>query len=197
MRSALKLKDADMREIIFSHYEDSTEKLRIMEEFCIGKTRTDAFMITENELIGIEFKSDKDTLDRLSRQIKDYNRFCDRNYLVIGQHFLEKQDALHEILPEYWGIYSVTLDEDGTKRMELVREASVNPKCRIKNQLKILWRNELIHLVKSNNLGGVSAYNKKELGDKLFKNIDRDRLKQLICSELLERDYSIYNGNES
>lgn len=81
--------------------------------------------------------------------------------------------------------------------MELVREASVNPKCRIKNQLKILWRNELIHLVKSNNLGGVSAYNKKELGDKLFKNIDRDRLKQLICSELLERDYSIYNGNES
>lgn len=195
MKTALKLKDADMRDIVFSHYEDSSSKLRIMEEFCIGKTRTDAFMITENELIGIEFKSDKDNLDRLARQIKDYNRFCDRNYLVIGRHFLEKQDALNEILPEYWGIYSVTLDDDGTKSLKLIREASANPKCRLKNQLKILWRNELIHLVKSNKLGGVTAYNKKELGDKLFKNIERDRLKQLICSELLERDYSIYEEN--
>ena len=192
MKSSLKLKDADMREIVFSHYEDSSSKLRIMEEFCIGKTRTDAFMITEDEIIGIEFKSDKDNLDRLARQIKDYNRFCDKNYLVIGRHFLEKQDSLHEILPEYWGIYSVILEEDGTKKLELVREASANPKCRLKNQLRILWRNELIHLIKSNNLGGVTAYNKKELGDRLFKNIDRVKLKQLICSELLERDYSIY-----
>lgn len=195
MKSALKLKDADMRDIVFSHYEDSMEKLRIMEEFCIGKTRTDAFMITETELIGIEFKSDKDNLDRLARQIKDYNRFCDRNYIVIGRHFLEKQDTLLEILPEYWGIYCVTLNEEGIKKLDLIREAGQNPKCRIKNQLKILWRSELIHLVKSNNLGGVSAYNKKELGDKLFKNIERERLKYLICSELFERDYSIYEDN--
>ncbi len=195
MKSALKLKDADMREIVFSHYEDTMDKVRIMEEFCIGKTRTDAFMITEHELIGIEFKSDKDNLDRLDRQIKDYNRFCDRNYIVIGQHFIEKQASLYEILPDYWGIYSVTLDENGVKKLNLIRDAMANPKCRIKNQLKILWRNELIHLVKSNNLGGVSAYNKKELGDKLFKNIERDKLKCLICSELFERDYSIYKEN--
>ena len=108
---------------------------------------------------------------------------------------MEKQDTLLEILPEYWGIYCVTLNEEGIKTLDLIREATQNPKCRIKNQLKILWRSELIHLVKSNNLGGVSAYNKKELGDKLFKNIERNRLKYLICSELFERDYSIYEDN--
>lgn len=192
MKASLKLKDADMRDILFSHYEDSSVKLRIFEEFCVGKTRTDAFMVTENELIGIEFKSDKDNLDRLSRQVKDYNRFCDRNYLVIGQHFIEKQATLHEILPEFWGIYSVTVDDKGIKTLTLIREAAPNPKCRIKNQLKILWRNELIHLVRENKLGGVTAYNKKELGDKLFKNIEKNRLRQMICNELLERDYSIY-----
>ena len=192
MKSSLKLKDADMRDILFSHYEDSSSKLRIFEEFCVGKTRTDAFMVTENELIGIEFKSDKDNLDRLARQVKDYNRFCDRNYLVIGQHFLEKQDTLREILPDFWGIYSVTLNEDGVKTLCLIREASSNPKCRIKNQLKILWRNELIHLLKENKLGGVTAYNKRELGDKLYKNIEKSRLREMICNELLERDYSIY-----
>lgn len=196
MKSSLKLKDADMREIVFDLYEDSCCKLRIFEEFCIGKTRTDALIVLENELIGIEFKSDKDNLDRLERQIKDYNRFCDRNYIVIGQHFREKSDVLYEILPDYWGIYSVTLMEDGTKHLELLREADINKKCRLKNQLKILWRNELIHLIKSNNLGGVSAYNKKELSDRLFKNIEKDVLKQLLCSELLERDYSIYEEKE-
>ena len=104
MKSSLKLKDADMREIVFDLYEDSCCKLRIFEEFCIVKTRTDALIVLENELIGIEFKSDKDNLDRLERQIKDYNRFCDRNYIVIGQHFREKSDVLYEILPDYWGI---------------------------------------------------------------------------------------------
>lgn len=181
-----------MRDILFSHYEDTSSKLRIFEEFCIGKTRTDAFMVTENEMIGIEFKSDKDNLDRLARQVKDYNRFCDKNYLVIGQHFVEKQDTLSEILPDYWGIYSVTMSDDGAKTLTLLREAAPNPKCRIKNQLKILWRNELIHLVKDNKLGGVSKYNKKELGDKLYKNIEKNHLRRLICNELLERDYSIY-----
>lgn len=192
MKSSLKLKDADMRDILFSHYEDTASKLRIFEEFCIGKTRTDAMIVTENELIGIEFKSDKDTLDRLARQVKDYNRFCDKNYLVIGQHFIDRQDSLSEILPEFWGIYSVTMNENGSKKLELLREASPNPKCRIKNQLKILWRTELIHLVKGNKLGGVTAYNKKELGDKLYKNIEKNALRQMICNELLERDYSIY-----
>ena len=181
-----------MRDILFSHYEDKGLKLRIFEEFCIGKTRTDAFMVTENELIGIEFKSDKDTLERLARQVKDYNRFCDKNYLVIGKHFLEKQHLLESILPDFWGIYSVTMNEDGTKTLDLIREATRNPKCRIKNQLKILWRTELINLVKGNKLGGVTAYNKKELGDKLYKNIEKDTLRQMICNELLERDYSIY-----
>ena len=196
MKSALKLKDADMRDILFSHYEDKGLKLRIFEEFCIGKTRTDAFMVTENELIGIEFKSDKDTLERLARQVKDYNRFCDKNYLVIGKHFIEKQHLLKDILPDFWGIYSVTINEDGMKNLSLIREATSNPKCRIKNQLKILWRNELIHLVKDNKLGGVTAYNKKQLADKLFKNIEKKQLKKLICNELLERDYSIYSEEE-
>ena len=192
MKSSLKLKDADMRDILFSHYEDSSSKLRIFEEFCIGKTRTDAMMVTENELIGIEFKLDKDTLVRLACQVKDYNRFCDKNYLIIGQHFVERLDSLSEILPDFWGIYSVTMNEDGSKKLKLLREASSNPKCRIKNQLKILWRTELIHLVKANKLGGVTAYNKKELGDKLYKNIEKNTLRQMICNELLERDYSIY-----
>ena len=91
MKSSKKLKDAQMRSILFEYYEARGIRQRFFEEFCFGhKTRADALLVTEQELIGFEFKSDKDTLDRLERQVHDYERFCDRNYLVTGQKFKEK-----------------------------------------------------------------------------------------------------------
>ena len=75
-----------MRSILFEYYESKGERLRFFEEFRLGrKPRADALLITEEEVIGIEFKSDKDNLNRLEHQVHDYERFCDRNYLVTGQ----------------------------------------------------------------------------------------------------------------
>ena len=94
-----------MRQVLFEHYEAKGLSQRFFEEFCFGhKTRADALLVTEQELIGFEFKSDKDTLSRLARQVHDYERFCDRNYLVTGKKFVEKAP---EELPGHWGIYCV------------------------------------------------------------------------------------------
>lgn len=41
----------------------------------MGKSRADVVMVLEEELVGIEIKSDADTYARLSRQVKDYDRF--------------------------------------------------------------------------------------------------------------------------
>ena len=198
MKAALKLKDCQMREIVFDYFESQGSKLRILEEFCIThKTRTDAFVVTEDRFIGIEFKSDRDNLDRLEHQIKDYQRFCDENYIVIGAYFNSRLSKLKEILPEYWGIFVVYIDEDDKlTKLKLLREAKKSPKCRLKNQLHLLWRSELITLVRQNHLGGVTAYNKMQLGDKLFHGVDREQLKKMICNQLLERDYTIYSDNK-
>ena len=91
MESRKKLKDEQMRSVLFEYYESKGKRLRFFEEFCIGrKTRTDALLVTESEIIGFEFKSDKDNLNRLERQIHDYERVCDRNYLVTGLKFKKK-----------------------------------------------------------------------------------------------------------
>lgn len=55
--------------------EEQYGKVRIIEEKTMGKSRADVVMVLEEELVGIEIKSDADTYARLSRQVKDYDRF--------------------------------------------------------------------------------------------------------------------------
>lgn len=69
------LKDKDIREPLFDFLEEQYGKTRIIEEKTMGKSRADVVMVLEEELVGIEIKSDADTYARLSRQVKDYDRF--------------------------------------------------------------------------------------------------------------------------
>ena len=191
MESKKKLKDEQMRSVLFEYYENRNVRQRFFEEFCFGrKTRADALLVTETEMIGFEFKSDKDNLNRLERQIHDYERYCDRNYLVTGQKFKEKAP---EEIPEHWGIYCVYLDEDQTIRLECIRKAQPNNKrMRLHNQLRLLWRSELIPIIRKYKLGGVTAKNKLELVRTMEHNLTKEVLRSELLESLIERDYSQY-----
>lgn len=191
MKSSKKLKDEQMRSILFEYYESQGKRLRFFEEFWIGrKTRTDALLVTEEEIIGFEFKSDKDTLTRLEHQIHDYERFCDRNYLVTGQKFIEKAPAE---IPEHWGIYLIYLDDAEVLHLECIRKAQPNIKrMRLHNQLRLLWRSELIPIIRKHQLGGVTKKNKLELVRTLEHNLSKEIQRQELLEALIERDYSQY-----
>lgn len=191
MKSSKKLKDEQMRSILFEYYESQGKRLRFFEEFWIGrKTRTDALLVTEEEIIGFEFKSDKDTLTRLEHQIHDYERFCDRNYLVTGQKFIEKAPAE---IPEHWGIYLIYLDDAEVLQLECIRKAQANSKrMRLHNQLRLLWRSELIPIIRKHQLGGVTKKNKLELVRTLEHNLSKEIQRQELLEALIERDYSQY-----
>lgn len=193
MESRKKLKDEQMRSILFEYYESKGKRLRFFEEFCFGrKTRADALLVTEEEMIGFEFKSDKDNLNRLERQIHDYERYCDRNYLVTGQKFKGKAP---EEVPEHWGIYVVSLDENDLLQLECVRKAAPNNKrMRLHNQLRLLWRSELIPIVRKYQLGGVTAKNKLELVRTLEHNLSKEQLRSELLEALIERDYTQFRS---
>ena len=194
MESRKKLKDEQMRSILFEYYEEKGKRMRFFEEFRLGrKTRADALLVTESEMIGFEFKSDKDTLARLEHQIHDYERFCDRNYLVTGQKYIEKAPAE---LPEHWGIYLVYLDNEETLQLECIRKAKPNSKrMRLHNQLRLLWRSELIPIIKKYKLGGVTKKNKLELVRTLEHNLSKEIQQQELLEALIERDYTQYQEN--
>ena len=194
MESRKKLKDEQMRSILFEYYEEKGKRMRFFEEFRLGrKTRADALLVTESEMIGFEFKSDKDTLARLEHQIHDYERFCDRNYLVTGQKYIEKAP---EELPEHWGIYLVYLNDEETLQLECIRKAKPNSKrMRLHNQLRLLWRSELIPIIKKYKLGGVTKKNKLELVRTLEHNLSKEIQQQELLEALIERDYTQYQEN--
>lgn len=179
------LLDSDIRPVLFDLYELSNEKLRIFEEFNIGKSRADAILVTD-KLTGFEIKSDHDSLERLSRQMKDYNRYCDENYVVAGTRLLEKA---REQVPAYWGIFHVYINDTGELALECVRKAQKNPKVKLHNQLRLLWRNELVAIVKRYKLGGVTTRNKVKLIALIEEKLPEDVIRREMIEELMEREY--------
>ena len=78
------LHDKDIREPLFDFLDETYGKIRIIEEKTMGRSRADVVMVTPDTLYGIEIKSDADTYARLSRQVKDYDKYYDFNYAVVG-----------------------------------------------------------------------------------------------------------------
>lgn len=180
------LNDKEIREILFDYYESTGKRLRFFEELNIGKSRADAVLIMEDKLIGFEIKSDVDSLKRLPEQIKNYTKYCNQNYLVVGTYFVDK---VQDILPETWGIYSCRQLEESCE-LVCIRQAQPNQKVKIKNQLSLLWRNELIHIVKKYKLGGVTKRNRKKLAELIIEKLAESEIMHEMCEEFMEREYT-------
>lgn len=92
------LYDKDIREPLFEYLEERFGKTRMFEEKRIGRSRADILMLTECQIVGLEIKSDADTYARLKRQIRDYDKYCDLNYAVIGR---SHEKHIEEYIPAY------------------------------------------------------------------------------------------------
>lgn len=179
------LYDKNIREPLFDFLEERYTKIRIIEEKQMGRSRADVVMVTEDSVVGIEIKSDADTYTRLQRQIRDYDRFFDYNYVVAGS-----RHALHieEKVPAWWGI--ITAEEiDNNADFYLLRSPGENPNLIWKNKLKLLWRPELAHIQELNQLPRYKQKSKAFVIDKIIEKVPRELLKIQISDELFERDY--------
>ena len=180
------LKDRDIREPLFLFLEEEYGKVRFIEEQTLGRSRADVLMVTDDALCGIEIKSDADTYQRLASQIKDYDRFCDRNYVAVGS-----SHAMHieEHVPPHWGI--ITIDEtDGAADFYILRPPAENPHCNDALKIRLLWRRELNHLLEINGLPAYRWESKPFVEKKLIEKVPSELLRQQICAELFERDYN-------
>lgn len=183
------LYDKDIRESLFDFLEDTYGKNRIIEEKQMGKSRADVVMVLEDSLWGIEIKSDADTYARLERQVKDYNRFFDYNIVAVGSSH-GKHIAEH--VPEYWGI--ITIEEGPEVDFYILREPKPNPKrekaVKFRNQVSMLWRPEIAHILEINKLPKYNYLSKAKVVLKLIEKIPEEQLKRQLCAELFERDYN-------
>lgn len=180
------LYDKDIREPLFDYMEERYGKVRIIEEKQIGRSRADIVMVLPGRIAGIEIKSDADTYARLDRQVKDYDRYFDRNYVVIGS-----THALHaaEHVPGYWGIISVEWLDDKVD-FYMVREAADNPKMDMRRKIQILWRPELAYIQEMYGMPKYAGKSKEFVRNKIVDRIPEELLQKQISEELFERDYT-------
>jgi hypothetical protein len=184
------LRDKDIREPLFDFLEERYGKIRIIEEKRMGRSRADVVMVTESALCGIEIKSDADTYARLSRQVKDYDKYFDHNIVVVGT-----SHALHieEHVPAYWGIITVEQVE-GKIDFYVLREPQENPKVTWKRKLEILWRPELATIQELNKMPKYREKSKVFVVGKIIERIPgkipEETLKRQVSEILFERDYN-------
>jgi hypothetical protein len=180
------LLDKDIREPLFDWLEQRYGRIRILEEKQIGRSRADVVAVTEDGLIGIEIKSDADSYARLSRQVKDYNKFYDFNTIVAGTRHAAH---VHEHVPEWWGILSAELI-NGLIDFYVVRKPQNNPKVQGEKKITILWRPELNRLLGQNALPAYKRKSKLFVQKKLLEKVPGDVLWPMAMEELFERDYN-------
>ena len=162
--------DKEIRKILIEYLKGQYDKARIYQEKSIGSSICD-LMLVYDELIGFEIKSDGDNYQRLAEQINAYNKFFDKNYIVVGK--THKNSALNKA-PIEWGILCIEDDN-----ITLVREAKQNKNVNRKSQLSILWNIELKNILVKNNLPLCAQKPKPYVIDKIYSGLDDRSIKKI------------------
>ena len=182
------MNDHEIREAICDYMENiHNDKFRIIDELVIGKARADIVIVTDR-LTGYEIKSDADSYQRLPGQIKEYDKYFQQNYLVVGEN--HKKTA-SEHIPPYWGIMCIAKSANDV-RVEIIQEAGQSPQYSRKKQLGLLWRKELNHILKANSLLKCAGKNKAYVQKYLLARVPQSVLQKQVCDEFFERDWTLW-----
>lgn len=183
--------DKDIREPLFDFLDETFGKNRILEEKIIGSSRADVVMVTPEAIFGIEIKSDADTYARLKSQVKDYDKYYDLNFVVVGTSHAAH---IEEHVPDYWGI--ITVEEvDNNLDFYILRRPEPNPKVTWKRKLEMLWRPEIAVLQDEFKMPKYREKSKKFVLTKVLERLENGKIDPkeftLKMNELLiQRDYN-------
>lgn len=157
---------------------------KIFEEFSIshGLARIDIAVINDI-LHGYEIKSDRDTLKRLSEQMNEYNDVFDKITLVVGKCHL--YNAIN-IIPDWWGIVIAKIDINRNVVFHIIREADYNPEQKGVPIARLLWREEALRILESQNKAtGFRSKPRNLIYERLVSVLDKETLKEMVKDTLL------------
>ncbi len=180
------MRDQDIRQALHStmlagfHSDGSL----VLDELglCNGATRVDIAVIN-GQIHGYEIKSDKDTLERLPRQIELYSQVLDTATLVVGMAHLEH--AL-EMLPAWWGVI-LAESHRGEIILNKVRTGAANQSVDSFVLASFLWKHEALELLHRHGIDGQDNKPRKILWARLAEELDQQSLNQAVRQALKAR----------
>ena len=187
----MKVYDHDIREILhrdFCQYEDfiKTPTIVIDEmDICAGRSRIDIAVIN-GKMHGYEIKSKQDTLERLPRQVEDYNKIFDTMTLVVFENHLDK---VYELIPAWWSVKSVS-EKNSKIFITTRREGKMNTHLDMDSIILLLWRDEMINILMmyTGVRKGYKSKTRKQLGELLTSNIEREQIPLIVREQLKLRE---------
>ncbi len=159
------------------------KELKIIDELGVqhGSARVDIAVIN-GIMHGYEIKSDRDTLMRLPEQIEAYSDIFDQVTIVVGgKHFI---DAF-KMIPDWWGIETAHIDEEGSVFFNQIRKPENNPKQDSIAIARLLWRHEALDKLET--LGkaeGIRSKPREMVYERLATSMPLKPLKQYVRSVL-------------
>lgn len=130
--------DRDIRPTLVRTVRASHPGAALFEELPVCRKGRADLVAVNSALWGYEIKSDRDTLNRLPRQIEHYESIFDYCIVVAAERHLRYADL---IIPPHWGIFSVH-GSIGDCSMDEVRRPQRNPNRRIEQIIRLLWKTE-------------------------------------------------------
>lgn len=180
------LRDYDIRMTLIKELNriNAQHDYRIIEELavCDGEARVD-IAVANGKLCGYEIKSDADTLERLALQQKCYDKTFDTVFIVVGEKF---KDKIIDYIPNYWGIYIVSEYSDGCK-IRKKRDAKANKNIEAEALLELLWREEIVSLLRSAGIKGLSGKNRRVLRKVALENVSLRDIKNFTRESIKNR----------
>lgn len=159
---------------------------KIIEELELGKgeSRIDLAVLGK-EFIGIEIKSDCDSLARLESQILTYNRSLEKIILIVGEkHALSAK----EHIPQWWGYGVATLTNEREVEIKIHRKPKKNPEFFAPALLSLLWKNEAIDLLETKGITkGVKSLAKWNLVEIITQTFSSKEIRDAVLNTLATR----------
>lgn len=181
--------DKDIRSVVLNSIADSAREAnlnhRVVEEMgiCRGVARVDIAVI-EDAIYGYEIKSDRDTLQRLPNQIALYSKVLDYVTLISGSSHMSKIKAM---IPSWWGLSEARV-QNGVVTIHDVRSPTINPIIDMGSVLELLWKNELLDVLKENsNAKSLAGKTRSYLVDKIISNSTEQQISSLVRNKLYTR----------
>lgn len=183
------MRDIDVRralhkKVLREHRTDPDTLVLDELGLCNGDARVDVAVI--NGMIhGYEIKSEKDSLERLPRQVKAYNATLDRVTLVV---YTGHQAKAEELIPDWWGIKTAIEGARGAVYFEDIRRPRLNPSVDPRAISTLLWKNEVEEALEVRGLlDGFRGKPKRILYDRIASSLSITEIRTLTRQCLKDR----------
>jgi hypothetical protein len=188
------LLDKDIRKIFTAHHKKRYPKSKLLNEVRInnGLAIADLVSVGNRTSHCYEIKSDRDKIVRILEQSKSYDIVFNRISLITT--FAQYKKAF-DIIPPYWGI--IVISNTPRKKIHYLRKASLSPLFSNQDALFILWRDELLNIVKKKNIieKSINKSSRSELINIICERLSTTEICKLMNISLINRRYTYQGSN--